>query len=108
VADLGARQGRQVPPGTRDQIGYRSGDVRTGRRSGLSLQPAGPEAWEVFARELTSRGQVFRTDTADQFCAANPAKIRPDADGRAGGCDNIHVTIAPNVSPQITVWHGSD
>lgn len=42
--------------------------------------------------ELESRGDVFRTDVDDVACGQNPAKIGGDADGRAGGCDNIHVT----------------
>ena len=57
---------------------------------------------------LTSRGQVFRTDTNDTACKTNPAKIGPDNDGRAGGCDNIRVVIAPTAPLQVSVWHGSD
>jgi hypothetical protein len=33
--------------------------------------------------ELEARGQVFRTDVNDAACAANAAKIGPDADGAA-------------------------
>jgi len=58
--------------------------------------------------ELTSRGQVFRTDTNDQACALNPSKIGPDSDGRAGGCDNIRVVISDPQPLQVSVWHGSD
>src|SRR5205823_4507262 len=58
--------------------------------------------------ELGSRGQVFRTDQNDQACAQNPAKIGPDTDGRAGGCDNIRVVISNGSPLQISVWHGSD
>jgi hypothetical protein len=45
--------------------------------------------------ELTSRGQVFRTDLNDATCG-------PDADGKAGGCDNIRVIIPLAGSPQVT------
>ena len=58
--------------------------------------------------ELSSRGQVFRTDQNDQACAQNPAKIGPDTDGRAGGCDNIRVVISNGSPLQVSVWHGSD
>jgi hypothetical protein len=58
--------------------------------------------------ELKTRSQVFRTDTNDQACAQNPAKIGPDHDGRAGGCDNIRITIPPTGPLQIGVWHGTD
>jgi competence protein ComEC len=44
--------------------------------------------------ELQGRGQVFRTDTNDGACATNGAKIGPDADGVAGGCDSVHVDIS--------------
>jgi beta-lactamase superfamily II metal-dependent hydrolase len=62
---------------------------------------------EVIA-ELTSRGQVFRTDTNDTACKTNPTKIGPDNDGRAGGCDNIRVVISPPASFEVSAWHGSD
>jgi beta-lactamase superfamily II metal-dependent hydrolase len=58
--------------------------------------------------ELTSRGQVFRTDTDDQACAQNPAKIGPDNDGRAGGCDNVRIVISDSSALQVSIWHGSD
>jgi hypothetical protein len=45
--------------------------------------------------ELTSRGQLFRTDHADQACAQNAAKIGPKADG---GCDNIWIVISDSRS----------
>jgi beta-lactamase superfamily II metal-dependent hydrolase len=63
---------------------------------------------QVVITELESRGQVFRTDTDDSACKINPAKIGPDADGRAGGCDNIRVVIAPNLPLDVSVWHGVD
>jgi hypothetical protein len=56
--------------------------------------------------ELTSRGQVFRTDHDDAACALNPAKIGPDNDGRRGGCDNIRVVISDASPLQVSIWHG--
>jgi competence protein ComEC len=58
--------------------------------------------------ELTSRGQVFRTDQDDESCAHNPAKIGPDDDGRAGGCDNIRITIPPSDQIETSVIHLAD
>jgi len=58
--------------------------------------------------ELSARGQLFRTDQNDQTCAQNPAKIGPDKDGRAGGCDNIRVVLSDSNPLQVSVWHGSD
>ena len=55
--------------------------------------------------ELASRGQVFRTDTDDQACAQNTAKIGSDNDDRAGGCDNIRVVISDSSPLQVSVWH---
>ncbi|MEP7310627.1 MAG: MBL fold metallo-hydrolase [Acidobacteriota bacterium] len=62
----------------------------------------------VVISELESRGQVFRTDANDSACKTNPAKIGPDADGRAGGCDNIRMVIAPDMPLAVSVWHGVD
>ena len=56
--------------------------------------------------ELEARGEVFRTDVEDAACAANAAKIGPDADGEPGGCDNIRVLIGPPV--QVSVFQGAD
>src|SRR5204863_1476087 len=50
--------------------------------------------------ELQARGQVLRTDLGDQMFGINPAKVGPDNDGEAGGCDNIRVMInGTNVEP---------
>jgi hypothetical protein len=54
--------------------------------------------------ELTGRGQVFRTALDDEACRVNPAKIGPDADDKAGGCDNIRITILATESPQLQYW----
>jgi competence protein ComEC len=43
--------------------------------------------------ELARRGTVWRTDLNDATCGTNRAKIGPDNDGRAGGCDNIRIAI---------------
>jgi len=50
--------------------------------------------------ELAKRGTVFRTDLDDDECATSPDKIGPDNDGKAGGCNNILVTI--KTSGQVT------
>ena len=53
-----------------------------------------PDA-EIIA-ELDRRGLVFRTDLEDDSCVMSPDKVGPDADGKAGGCDNVLVTIRAN------------
>ena len=58
--------------------------------------------------ELTTRGQVFRTDTDDSACAASTAKIGPDSDGKAGGCDNVRITVSSDDQVQVAMWHGHD
>jgi competence protein ComEC len=58
--------------------------------------------------ELTARGTVFRTDTADAACTTNPAKIGPDADGRAGGCHNVRIVIGGTPAVQASVFQASD
>lgn len=45
--------------------------------------------------ELRARGPVWRTDFDDIHCQTDAAKIGPDADGKAGGCDNILVRVPP-------------
>lgn len=47
----------------------------------------------VIVNEFTSHGTLWRTDLNDATCGAEPAKIGPDADHRAGGCDNIRISI---------------
>lgn len=42
---------------------------------------------------LGAAGELYRTDLDDAACAANPRKIGPDADGQAGGCDNVRVEL---------------
>jgi competence protein ComEC len=61
----------------------------------------------VIINELTTRGAVFRTDSDDQACATNPAKVGPDNDGQPGGCTNIRVTITGDII-QTSEWHGSE
>ena len=43
-------------------------------------------------------GQVFRTDIEDDACAESSAKVGPDDDQKAGGCDNILMAI-PSAGP---------
>jgi competence protein ComEC len=52
-------------------------------------------------KELESRGTVFRTDLNDDTCDNNPAKIGPDNDGKAGGCDNVRIVL--NSSGELTM-----
>lgn len=56
---------------------------------------------------LSARGQIFRTDTNDQGCRLNPAKIGTDADNRAGGCDNIRILIPSTGLPQVSIFRGA-
>jgi competence protein ComEC len=58
--------------------------------------------------ELEARGQVFRTDVDDAACAANAAKIGPDADRRPGGCDNVRVLLGGTPPVQVSVFQGAD
>jgi competence protein ComEC len=69
-------------------------------------QVALPDA-DVIA-ELDARGDVFRTDTNDAGCAMNPAKIGPDADGRAGGCQNIRAVFGGTPPVQVSVFELAD
>lgn len=57
---------------------------------------------------LAARGTVFRTDLDDAACRQNPAKIGPDADNRAGGCDNVRVSIDGSAGVTADYWRGSD
>ncbi|HXJ14386.1 MAG TPA: MBL fold metallo-hydrolase [Candidatus Limnocylindrales bacterium] len=63
---------------------------------------------QVVIDELTSRGRVFRTDLNDTTCGSNTAKIGPDADGKAGGCDNVRAVISLSGDLQIDYWRGAD
>lgn len=47
----------------------------------------------VVVTELDRRGDVWLTDLNDATCGANSAKVGRDNDGKAGGCDNIRITI---------------
>jgi competence protein ComEC len=48
---------------------------------------------QVIINEYRLRGLVWRTDLNDDSCGSNAAKIGPDNDGRAGGCDNVLIVI---------------
>jgi hypothetical protein len=65
-----------------------------------------PDAYVI--EELEARGQLFRTDVDDAACAANAAKIGPDADGQPGGCDNIRVLVGGTPPVQVSVFQGAD
>ena len=43
--------------------------------------------------ELEHRGDLWRTDFDDPHCLTDTAKIGPDNDNEAGGCDNILVRV---------------
>lgn len=43
--------------------------------------------------ELSQRGAVLRTDLDDVACKTSDAKVGPDSDGKAGGCDNVLITL---------------
>jgi hypothetical protein len=77
--------------------------VPTHKKYGTVVLPDGD-----IISELQSRGQVFRTDTNDAACAANPSKIGPDNDGHAGGCDKIRLVIGGTPAVQTAVFHGAD
>ena len=56
---------------------------------------------------LSARGTVFRTDTDDDACRLNGAKVGPDGDGRVGGCDNIRIVSSPTGAPRVTIFRGA-
>jgi competence protein ComEC len=53
-----------------------------------------PDA-EVIAT-LEQRGQVFRTDLEDDACVLSSEKVGEDSDGKAGGCDDVVITLTAN------------
>jgi competence protein ComEC len=52
----------------------------------------------VIRDELKARGELWETYLNDATCKTNPAKIGPDNDGKAGGCDNVVITIKDGVA----------
>jgi competence protein ComEC len=62
---------------------------------------------EVIAA-LTARGAVLRTDLDDSACRTSSEKVGDDADGRAGGCSNIRLTIGPGSSVVGSIWVGDE
>jgi len=54
----------------------------------------------IVVTELDARGDLFRTDLNDSACVNDTSKIGPDNDGKAGGCDNIRITLDNNISTQ--------
>jgi hypothetical protein len=59
-------------------------------------------------QELEHRGIVFRTDLNDQTCGQNPAKIGPDSDGEAGGCDNVRIVLSAGSQPAVAYFRPVD
>jgi beta-lactamase superfamily II metal-dependent hydrolase len=82
----------------------------------LFIVSAGPTKYgsvvlpdRVVIDELSRRGRVFRTDINDGVCATQRAKIGPDNDGNAGGCDNVRVTIPNNANAvEAKYWRAAD
>ena len=62
---------------------------------------------EIIA-EIEQRGDVFRTDLNDATCGQNPAKIGSDADGKAGGCDNVRILIPAGGPPAAAYFRRAD
>lgn len=82
---------------------------------GLSVISGGPHPYDGHTLPdpevvdlLTKRGRVMRTDLDDVACATSPAKIGRDADGRAGGCDNIRITLRAGEEVRGEYWRGHD
>jgi competence protein ComEC len=64
---------------------------------------------QVVINELTGRGHLFRTDLNDDTCPTQAAKIGPDNDGRAGGCDNVRMSITSGSSEiRADYWRAAD
>jgi beta-lactamase superfamily II metal-dependent hydrolase len=58
--------------------------------------------------ELKGRGRLLETDLDDDQCAANPAKIGPDADESPGGCKNILISVGANGSLLAGYFEAAD
>lgn len=73
-----------------DAVGAETFIISSGpqRYSGTSL----PD--QIIVEEFERRGTLWRTDMTDDTCGINPVKIGNDADGKAGGCDNILIDVA--------------
>lgn len=87
-----------------DAVGAKTFIVSSGpyQYSGTSL----PDA-EVIT-ELRRRGEVWETGADDSSCRTNPGKIGTDADGKAGGCDNIRIDISANSALRTSYQHLAD
>jgi competence protein ComEC len=44
---------------------------------------------------LGTHGPVLDTSVSDDTCGQHGSKIGPDADGKAGGCDNVWIELGP-------------
>lgn len=60
---------------------------------------------QIVVDELSSRGDLFRTDRNDAACANDDSKIGTDADGLPGGCDNIRITIGNTITASYLDIH---
>jgi hypothetical protein len=58
--------------------------------------------------ELEGRGAVFRTDLDEAACRDSAAKIGSDADGKAGGCDNVRLTVQAGLPVVAEYFRGVD
>ncbi|HEX8443460.1 MAG TPA: MBL fold metallo-hydrolase [Allosphingosinicella sp.] len=87
-----------------DAVGARAFVISSGpyRYSGTSL----PDAAVV--QEYRRRGALWQTDYNDAACKVDRAKIGTDADGEAGGCDNIRAVISSSGQMQLSYHRVSD
>lgn len=58
--------------------------------------------------EFAERGTIYRTDTNDQACRADPTKIGTDNDDQPGGCNNALVSIDPDGEIRAEVRQDAD
>ena len=58
--------------------------------------------------EFAQRGTIYRTDSDDQSCRINPAKIGTDNDNQPGGCENVLVSIDPDGEIRAEVRRTAD
>jgi competence protein ComEC len=75
--------------------------------AGIFVISSGPKDYSgvvlpdpAIVTELRNRGELWRTDFDDPHCLTDTAKIGPDNDNEAGGCDNILVRV-PATGPLL-------